>query len=400
MKRGKIILTIAILLFISIILLATTTIAVGAQLFCLKEGQTIKFSECNPNIEDKICETTTCQICVNEIRNRIYCPININKCNQQCITFEESHQEDPPKITLISPQPNQIIQTPQQTDFLFRVTRSYDIKACDLILDNISIPITSRIQSGNNKIAQFVQSGEHSWQIQCTTRSNVQINSEIMTLTVQSNQNNNQNPDNNNFPASITLISPEDNKTTTQNQDIMFTFKITRDLITEQLECSLIINNVSVLSINTNSDTNTLSYSAQKGQYIWSIKCKNEEEIFLSQTRTLTIALQSNQDNSQSSSINVGTSGGSGGSSSGGGAITQGKKSNKIKNLSSTNNTNTVQLVSLNSNTTNDNKTIKQMKTAATTEAVMGTLEKYKLPAIIFVIIIFISAIFFTKKVK
>ena len=113
MKRGKIILTVAMLLFISIIFLATTTIAVGTQLFCLKEGQIIKFSECNSDIEDKTCETTTCQICVNEIRNRIYCPVNINECNQQCIPFEESSQENPPQITLISPQLNQIIQTPQ-----------------------------------------------------------------------------------------------------------------------------------------------------------------------------------------------------------------------------------------------------------------------------------------------
>ena len=393
MKRGKIILTVAMLLFISIIFLATTTIAVGTQLFCLKEGQIIKFSECNSDIEDKTCETTTCQICVNEIRNRIYCPVNINECNQQCIPFEESSQENPPQITLISPQLNQIIQTPQQIDFLFRVARSYDIKDCDLILDSTSILVTSRIQSGNNKITQFVQSGEHSWKIQCTTRSNVQINSEIMALTVQSNQNNGPS-------QPITLISPEDNKTTTQNQDMMFTFKIAKDLITEQLECSLIINNNFTSIINTTSDTNTLYHNLEIGQYIWRIECKNEEEIFLSQTRTLTIALQPNQDNIQSSSSSAGVGGSSGSSSSGGGAIIQSKKQNKSKNLSSINNTDMAQLVSLNSNITNNSEIIKQIETAMITGATIGTLEKYKLLAIVFIIIIFISVIFFFIKRK
>ncbi len=394
MKRGKIILTITILLFISITFLAATTIAVGTQLFCLKKGQIIKFSECNPDIEDKTCETTTCQICVNEIRNRIYCPVSINRCNKQCIPFEESRQEDHPQITLISPQLNQIMQTPQQTDFLFRVTRSYDIKACDLILDSISIPIKSRIQSSNNKITQFVQSGEHSWQIQCTTRYNVQINSEIRALTVQSNQNNNHSS------QPITLISPEDNKTTTQNQDIMFTFRISPALITGQLKCSLIINNNFTSIINATGDTNIISHTLQIGRYIWRIECKNQEEIFLSQTRTLTIALQSNQDNSQSSGSNAGVGGSSGGSSSGGGAITQSKKQDKFKNISSTNDTGIDQLVSLNSNITNNKEIVKQTETVAITGAVIGALERYKLPAIIFIIIIFISVIFFFIKRK
>ncbi len=59
--------------------------AIDIQLLCLNGGQTIKFSQCNPVMQDRTCSSGLgCQYCVtyNE-QSGVYCPANINICNTQ-----------------------------------------------------------------------------------------------------------------------------------------------------------------------------------------------------------------------------------------------------------------------------------------------------------------------------
>ena len=58
-------------------------VSAGYALICFEEGKTIKFSECNPNIEDKACTSGACQSCVLEISPGVYCPTNPNNCNSE-----------------------------------------------------------------------------------------------------------------------------------------------------------------------------------------------------------------------------------------------------------------------------------------------------------------------------
>lgn len=61
---------------------SVSAILSGTQLVCLSKGQTLEFSKCNPLMDDKVCTTTTCQVCVSYNSNtKIFCPANPAICN-------------------------------------------------------------------------------------------------------------------------------------------------------------------------------------------------------------------------------------------------------------------------------------------------------------------------------
>src|SRR3989344_2449132 len=67
-------------------------------LICLEKNQILKFSECNSEISDRVCDVTNgCKFCVNEIDNGVYCPRNLNDCNSEglaCTTIETEFVEN------------------------------------------------------------------------------------------------------------------------------------------------------------------------------------------------------------------------------------------------------------------------------------------------------------------
>ena len=81
----------------------------SAQLyFCLRQGETIHLSECNPDIPDYTCTDVKCYKCVTEISSGVYCQTNPNDCNDlgDCTYLYEEPlppQVDLPVITIISP---------------------------------------------------------------------------------------------------------------------------------------------------------------------------------------------------------------------------------------------------------------------------------------------------------
>lgn len=73
--NAKILLIIGIVLFLS-----SSVIAIEYKLLCLKQGEVLKYSLCNPNLDDSTCGGTTCQRCVKVLDNGAPCPGG-NTCN-------------------------------------------------------------------------------------------------------------------------------------------------------------------------------------------------------------------------------------------------------------------------------------------------------------------------------
>ena len=62
-----------ILIFFAIFLFYVSSVNAETKLICLEKGETIKFSLCNPSIDDYICDFDRCtNICVDEIRTGVY----------------------------------------------------------------------------------------------------------------------------------------------------------------------------------------------------------------------------------------------------------------------------------------------------------------------------------------
>jgi hypothetical protein len=72
------------LIILSLLIIALAGFASAeTQLLCLDNGQTVAFSECNPLIADRVCDSTFgCQYCVDyNALTGVYCPSSINACN-------------------------------------------------------------------------------------------------------------------------------------------------------------------------------------------------------------------------------------------------------------------------------------------------------------------------------
>ena len=89
--------SIAFVLLIALIFIQNVS-ASELKLLCLDDGDVLKFSRCNPSIQDRTCEASTgCNYCVNEIRNGVYCPTSINFCNAaslSCSAMQEPISND------------------------------------------------------------------------------------------------------------------------------------------------------------------------------------------------------------------------------------------------------------------------------------------------------------------
>ncbi|HRZ85540.1 MAG TPA: hypothetical protein P5277_02055 [Candidatus Paceibacterota bacterium] len=75
-----------LLLFLGIILslafLTNLCYASEIRLICIEKGETVKFSECNPAIQDRTCTSDLgCKYCVSILNNGAFCPKSVNECN-------------------------------------------------------------------------------------------------------------------------------------------------------------------------------------------------------------------------------------------------------------------------------------------------------------------------------
>ncbi|MFA5993022.1 MAG: hypothetical protein WC796_04920 [Candidatus Pacearchaeota archaeon] len=85
----------AILGVLLVSLLAGIVFASDLKLLCLDKGQKVRFSQCNEAISDRTCNSITgCMFCVNEPYDGIYCPQNMNACNNAGLSCSSSNSNN------------------------------------------------------------------------------------------------------------------------------------------------------------------------------------------------------------------------------------------------------------------------------------------------------------------
>lgn len=320
MKKRKIIF--AVVLLFAVLFLLISVEAIGVQLICLRKGEVIKFSQCNPNIPDKICESTTCQLCVDEIRTGVYCPESLNSCNEgsgSCkYLYEQQQQQNEtqeklPVITLFNPVNGYFQEEAGEIEFSFKATDSSKLEICNLILNNKSVASKSRpISLSTQRLYYTPEPGDYIWNIECTTRTGAYskiyaITSESREFSVEKTNETSQNETQN-----ILLITPENGYTIEGAQNILFSYSISYANLSEIQECKLILNENAVSVSNEISAENTITQLLDVGSYTWRIEC-TANEILTSEIRNLTI-------NSPALAPASSPSGGGGG---GGGCLTK-----------------------------------------------------------------------------
>jgi len=124
---------IALSIFTALILSMMVVSATGFIKICLREGESIAFSECNPDMTDYVCEKDRCEICANEVSSGVYCPASPQSCQDACVYLYESDDEDS-TVTLVSPDPD-ITLEPGNVDFSFYITMPNRLERCDLYLN-------------------------------------------------------------------------------------------------------------------------------------------------------------------------------------------------------------------------------------------------------------------------
>ena len=83
-------------------------------LLCLKKGEKIEFSKCNPRMNDKTCRYDSCRYCVYNGVSGAYCHALLNNCNREgltCTSLNEEYKLDtiPPEMTINNPNNDLIV---------------------------------------------------------------------------------------------------------------------------------------------------------------------------------------------------------------------------------------------------------------------------------------------------
>lgn len=337
------ILTLALSLFINL-----GVVSAAPQLLCLSNGQIIELSECNPNIDDYVCDGTLCQICVDE-NDGVYC--QSNSCNDigSCTYLNEpidpeQPPEDLPEISLIGPDEDYYGEASTDIEFNFQVESSYKFESCELMIDGISVaektkPIGTSIQT----LSYAPEEGEHDWRMKCILRENYggwADSSDLRILTIggavtdsicgNGTIEGSEECDDGNVidgdgcsaiceieveepevQTEVILTSPANGIVYTDTQVLNFVFSFNESVVLEDLvSCNLILNDIEIPNSSEILAENTISYSVSPASYNWSVDCLlSDESIISSILRTFTI--------NSPAPVNNGNTGGGGGGGGG-----------------------------------------------------------------------------------
>src|SRR3989344_4028209 len=240
MKKKNIQLAILTSLVLTSIILSLSFVSATPKLFCLEDGEKIKFSLCNEQIPDYLCTSTSCQVCADEISSGVFCPASPSICqnqNEACEPWEDQIEEpvvNPPVVTLISPENNYFQEESSLINFVFSVSNAKKIdpvNMCKLIISEVEVPFEgNRIQSGTNKISYLAPQGAHNWLISCDIRDSLQLaQSEERTILINSeappeDETPDETPEDQIF--NITILTPPNGHSSTGAQEITFTYNI------------------------------------------------------------------------------------------------------------------------------------------------------------------------------
>jgi hypothetical protein len=323
MKKGinmnKKIMLVIVLSFISLISLSLIS-ALGVQRVCLAEDDILYYSECNSKMSDYVCDATSCQQCVNEVAEGIYCPPpgGPSACDDigECIYINDEPddggddpdpEEDAPVITLISPDDSSS-EAVGEIDFEFDSTYSFRLDSCELVIDDTAVVVKDApIKLVSNTLTYSLEDGIYDWKLHCIIREQYGggvVNSELRTLVIGSGDSGDEGDQ-----SGVILVSPEDGYSATDTQTLDFVFNIEGTNLNDLTKCDLVLNNDVVDSITEINTENTISYSVSPASYTWKIDClDNLNQTISSVSRSFVIEEPGSP-----------PSGGGGGGSSGGG---------------------------------------------------------------------------------
>ncbi|MBD3253113.1 hypothetical protein GF386_05250 [Candidatus Pacearchaeota archaeon] len=315
--------------FILLIVINIGLVSASYKLVCPGEGQVLRFSECNPSMDDFLCEHTKCQVCVNEISSGVYCPASINRCDDICTEIEEP--EEPPVIILVEPGDGYQQNDSDEVRFEYDVERAYLVRSCSLFIDGEEVDSSTRLRNTGNRFEYEVPEGIYHWFIECYPREGFEIYySEEREMIIG-----NYTPE----PTTINLKNPGNGKTYTGDSvSVNFQYDISNPEGLEQCNLILYNKNSNQETVYGNSSvirtTNSIKKTLNSASYKWRVECLVGSETISSSELSFAVKESSGGGGGGSS----GGSGGSGGGSSGGGS---GGSS------SSTNSTNSTEVIEL-----------------------------------------------------
>jgi hypothetical protein len=270
-KNRKIVLSIFTALLLSTILVS----GAGTMKICLREGETIAFSECNENMEDYVCEKDECQLCVNEVSNGVYCPEPPNACDDACVYLY--NEEENSTITLISPEPDVTLE-PGKTDFTFHLTFPERLKRCYLYINEEVERYTTNFPDDGKKTLRSgtLDEGTYEWRVKCEEKvayggETIISASRILNLgETQGSSNGTENYD-------ILAVSPEDGQAYTGQQSVTFNYKISEEVLAEAEECTLNVDGSDTGSDSEPALEDSIAATIGVGNHMWKIKCGEYE---------------------------------------------------------------------------------------------------------------------------
>jgi len=287
-------------LLVLLVLINLGFVSASYELVCLEPGQVLRFSECNPDIDDLVCDHTTCQVCVNEVSTGVYCPASINYCDDICIEIEDP--AEPPEIFLVAPGDGYQQNESDEIEFEYDVTLAFLIESCTLIVDDEAVvSSTRRIRLTGNHLDYEVPEGEHTWSIECYPREGFDTYYSDERIIIIGNYT----PE----PTSVQLVSPGNSQSyTSESISISFQYNVQNHNLVEQ--CNLILYNVNLNqeTVQGNSSaigsSNSVQMTLTPANYKWKVECAKGSEVLSSSEFSF--------------AVNKPSSGGGGGSSGGG----------------------------------------------------------------------------------
>jgi hypothetical protein len=285
--------------FVLIILSINFILAEEYYLLCLTKGQTVRFSLCNPQLQDRTC-SGTCQFCVTRTASGAYCPANFNSCNlvtQDCVNLQDQNGTVTPpantapfEVTLSSPDDAARIVT-GPIDFSYTLTNYDKATACRLLMNGRVVAMnSSAITSSTNTISRTMNPGSYTWSIRCVDKLGKTGQSSPRSLVIIRST---ENPPVNPQSLNINLLNPANAFTTTINESSKeLEYRFSLSSTTSLKECSLLVNNNQVQTniSKLSSLSNIIKHSLTPGTYSWNINCVSiNDTIYSSAVRSLVI---------------------------------------------------------------------------------------------------------------
>ncbi len=302
---------IAVSLILSLFLISFVNASVYN--LCLTNGQTVKFSLCNPNIVDRYCSKSVCQYCVSE-NNGVYCPMSLNSCNDpDCHYLPNVTSSVVITITPLNPA-NSYSTSATSLTFSYKVSNYASVNSCSLYVNDIFLASnSSKIGSATNYIDVDLEPGNYDWYIKCMSKSGNATESSARTLNIASDNPVNQT---NQTEIIVSLLNPANN-TPALPGIVIFNYSVSN--ISSINQCNLIVNGNTLSSANSSmiiAGSNNFSLNMTNGSYNWNIGCIDKSlRTIHSETRFLNVT----NDIAVTPVITPTEGGGGGGSSSGGG---------------------------------------------------------------------------------